>query len=87
MIHRLPIPRRRSYVRLAGFLSLLSFVISYQPRFFNTLIVWAFQRIQAREGQDDEHGKTSTDTVHAVRTVEVTATHSSHSGSDTPKHD
>src|SRR5258708_3635200 len=67
-------PAAAQYVRLAGFLSLLSFVISYQPRFFNTLIVWAFQRIQAREGQDDdENGKTSTDTVHAIKkTLEVT---------------
>jgi hypothetical protein len=76
-------PAAAQYVRLAGFLSLLSFVISYQPRFFNTLIVWAFHRIEAREGGDHEKDKTSTDTVHAVRT-EVTATHSSHLGAETP---
>lgn len=81
-------PAAAQYVRLAGFLSLLSFVISYQPRFFNTLIVWAFHRIEAREGADQEKDKekTSTDTVHAVRT-EVTATHLSHTGPEPPKHD
>jgi hypothetical protein len=69
-------PAAAQYVRLAGFLSLLSFVISYQPRFFNTLIVWAFHRIEAREGGDDQtKAKTESDTVHAIRT-EVTATHS-----------
>src|SRR5437764_450587 len=83
-------PVAAQYVRLAGFLSLLSFVISYQPRFFNTLIVWAFHRIQAREGavheKDKEKDKTSTDTVHAIRT-EVTATHLSHTAPETPKRD
>ena len=75
-------PSAAQYVRLAGFLSLLSFVISYQPRFFNTLILGALQRIQAREGGEDHavnhppKATTDTDTVHAVRT-EVTATHSS----------
>jgi hypothetical protein len=79
-------PAAAQYVRLAGFLSLLSFVISYQPRFFNTLIVWAFHRIEAREGAGEEKDKekTSTDTVHAIRT-EVTATHLSHTGPETPK--
>ncbi len=77
-------PAAAQYVRLAGFLSLLSFVISYQPRFFNTLIVWAFHRIEAREASEQEKGKTDTDTVHAIRTVEVTATHSSHA--DAPPH-
>ncbi len=81
-------PAAAQYVRLAGFLSLLSFVISYQPRFFNTLIVWAFQRIEARESGDADKDKAgTTDTVHAVqKTVEVTATHSSR-GADTAGHD
>jgi uncharacterized membrane protein YphA (DoxX/SURF4 family) len=76
-------PTAAEYVRLAGFLSLLSFVISYQPRFFNTLIVWAFHRIEAREGGEREPGKIDTDTVRAIRT-EVTATHSSLTGAATP---
>jgi hypothetical protein len=78
-------PTAAQYVRLAGFLSLLSFVISYQPRFFNMLIRWAFERIRARESGEAEEGeKTRTDTVHAIRTVELTATHS-HAGPDSSK--
>jgi hypothetical protein len=42
------------YIRLAGFLSLFSFVVSYQPHLFGALIVSAFERIQVRAG--DGHG-------------------------------
>lgn len=81
-------PAPAQYVRLAGFLSLLSFVISYQPRFFNTLIVWAFHRIQAREGQESEdNGKTSTDTHAFRKTVEIKETHSTQSTPTIPPHD
>jgi hypothetical protein len=45
-------PTQGQYVRLSGFLSLFSFVVSYQPRLFNVLIVWAFHRIQVKEGDD-----------------------------------
>ncbi|HLL75218.1 MAG TPA: hypothetical protein VK421_08105 [Pyrinomonadaceae bacterium] len=38
------------YVRLAGFLSLFSFVVNYQPKIFSTLIDWANTRIQSRNG-------------------------------------
>lgn len=37
------------YIRLAGFLSILSFVINYHPRLFHMLIVLAFNRIEERE--------------------------------------
>jgi hypothetical protein len=40
------------YIRLAGFLSLFSFVVSYQPKLFGSLIVSAFQRIQVRGGDN-----------------------------------
>jgi hypothetical protein len=81
-------PAPAQYVRLAGFLSLLSFVISYQPRFFNTLIVWAFHRIQAREGQENEDsGKTSTDTHAFRKTVEIKETHSTQSTPTIAPHD
>jgi hypothetical protein len=39
------------YVRLAGFLSLLSFAISYSPNVFGGLIEWAFYRIRARTSE------------------------------------
>lgn len=38
------------YVRLAGFLSLFSFVVNYQPNIFGTLIEWANNRIQSKNG-------------------------------------
>jgi hypothetical protein len=70
-------PAPGQYIRLAGFLSLLCFVVSYQPRLFNTLIVWAFQRIEVREGQDPERDGTETETLHATHTtLDVTARHS-----------
>jgi hypothetical protein len=69
-------PAPGQYVRLAGFLSLLCFVVSYQPRLFNTLIVWAFHRIEVREGQDEDGSKTITDTHSVKKVVELTSTHS-----------
>lgn len=36
------------YVRLAGFLSLFSFVVNYQPKVFSNLLDWANTRIQTR---------------------------------------
>jgi|KBSSwiStaDraftv2_1062776.scaffolds.fasta_scaffold128843_2 hypothetical protein len=69
-------PSPGQYIRLAGFLSLLCFVVSYQPRLFNTLIVWAFHRIEVREGKDPEREGTETETVHATHTtLDVTARH------------
>ena len=38
----------QQYVRLAGFISLFSFVVNYNPYIFNPLIEWAYQRIQPR---------------------------------------
>jgi hypothetical protein len=76
-------PTPGQYVRLAGFLSLFSFVVSYQPRLFNQLIVWAFHRIQMREGEDEPaHGAVS---IHQKRTVseEVSVTGTSKNDSVT----
>jgi hypothetical protein len=69
-------PDPGQYIRLAGFLSLSSFVVSYQPRLFSMLIVWAFHRIQVREGDDTNLDKAGTDTLRAKKTTitEVTAT-------------
>jgi hypothetical protein len=69
-------PAPGQYIRLAGFLSLSSFVVSYQPRLFSMLIVWAFHRIQVREGDDTNLDKAGTDTLRAKKTTitEVTAT-------------
>lgn len=40
------------YIRLAGFLSLFSFVVSYHPNLFGALIMSAFERIQIRTQQE-----------------------------------
>ena len=51
-------PTPGQYIRLAGFLSLFSFVISYQPRLFTALVVSAFQRIQVRDrNQENDSAK------------------------------
>jgi len=72
-------PTPGQYIRLAGFLSLFSFVVSYQPRLFNKLIVWAFERIQMREGDDVN----ATDTLYAKKTtVELKATHTPQDGTE-----
>ena len=36
------------YLRLAGFVSLFSFIVNYQPNVFGTLIAWANERINSR---------------------------------------
>jgi hypothetical protein len=55
------------YIRLAGFLSLFSFVVSYQPRLFSALILSAFQRIQSRgvENTTSPLAQAEANTVHA----------------------
>jgi len=75
-------PAPGQYVRLAGFLSLFSFVVSYQPRLFSVLIVWAFHRIQVREGGDAESEESGHRTVYAKTTLAVAETESIHSHSD-----
>jgi hypothetical protein len=75
-------PSPGQYVRLAGFLSLFSFVVSYQPRLFSVLIVWAFHRIQVRERGDQESEESSSQTVSSKTTVAVEETQSVHSHSE-----
>jgi hypothetical protein len=56
-------PSPGQYIRLAGFLSLFSFVISYQPRLFTALVVSAFQRIQVRDRSQENDSAKSESTV------------------------
>ena len=58
------------YIRLAGFLSLFSFVVSYQPRLFGSLILSAFQRIQVRGGENTAQ-ITQAETVRGNLDVEI----------------
>ena len=65
-------PTPGQYVRLAGFLSLFSFVVNYQPRLFSMLIVWAFNRIQESEGgnaTDIHYAKATTYEMATVHTA------------------
>lgn len=51
-------PSPGQYIRLAGFLSLMSFVVNYQPHVFNQLITWAYKRIEARGLSNAPQGTT-----------------------------
>lgn len=69
------------YVRLAGFLSLMSFVVNYRPHMFGQLVAWSFQRIQARVQEEDraadasvQRARTSTEVVTVQTEVETQVT-------------
>lgn len=53
-------PGPGQYIRLAGFISLISFLVNYRPHLFSTISDWAFERINSRkviqvaEGSKDE---------------------------------
>jgi hypothetical protein len=65
-------PTPGQYIRLAGFLSLFSFVVSYHPRLFSALMISAFQRIQVRErGHDGEPPRTESEVVFKKKEKEV----------------
>ena len=59
------------YVRLAGFLSLMSFVVNYHPQMFGQLVAWSFQRIQARGGVREEERSGDVSIRRAARSTEV----------------
>jgi len=42
-------PGPGQYIRLAGFLSLISFLVNYRPHLFTTITDWAFSRINAQK--------------------------------------
>jgi hypothetical protein len=42
-------PGPGQYIRLAGFISLISFLINYRPHLFTTISDWAFERINSRK--------------------------------------
>ena len=53
-------PGPGQYIRLAGFISLISFLVNYRPHLFATISDWAYERINSRkvipvaEGSNDE---------------------------------
>ena len=42
-------PGPGQYIRLAGFISLISFLVNYRPHLFATIFDWAFERINSRK--------------------------------------
>lgn len=42
-------PGPGQYIRLAGFISLISFLVNYRPHLFATLSDWAFERLNSRK--------------------------------------
>lgn len=66
-------PSPGQYIRLAGFLSLFGFILSYQPRLFRQMIVWTYHRLEQKEvvGSDAEEGAIN---VHHERDVHETNT-------------
>lgn len=78
-------PTPGQYIRLAGFLSIFSFVVNYQPNIFSTIIVWAFNRIEAREVPATTHNA-EIDITHIKTTHERTAIHAGPSEGDGADH-
>jgi hypothetical protein len=44
-------PGPGQYIRLAGFISLISFLVNYRPDLFNTILDWALARLLSRQEQ------------------------------------
>jgi hypothetical protein len=64
-------PGPGQYIRFAGFLSLFSFVVNYQPYLFTTLIEGAFQRISARRTGAEAARATVVTDVEKVRETTI----------------
>jgi hypothetical protein len=76
-------PSPGQYIRLAGFLSLFSFVLSYQPRLFRQIIVWTYHRIEEREGPSTPPEKGGINVHYEKETTHESATiHKSPAGAD-----
>lgn len=80
-------PGPGQYIRFAGFLSLISFIVSYQPNLFSMLIEWAFQRINTRKDTGMKVApETQLEARHVERYTQVeTATHVAVSGAPIPQ--
>jgi hypothetical protein len=74
-------PGPGQYIRLAGFLSLFSFVTSYQPRLFTNLVASASQRITREDENVPARSDAESETVYAKKTT-VEVAHTVHKDSD-----
>jgi predicted secreted protein len=76
-------PSPGQYIRLAGFLSLFSFVLSYQPRVFRKIIVWTYHRIEEKEGPGTPSERAGINVHYEKETTHESATiHKAPEGAD-----
>lgn len=47
-------PGPGQYIRLAGFISLISFLVNYRPHLFNTVLDWALARLLSRQEREPQ---------------------------------
>lgn len=75
-------PSPAQYIRLAGFLSLFGFVLSYQPRLFREIVVWTYRRIEQTEGPGRVSERTAITVHHEKDTHESETIHAAPTGTD-----
>lgn len=68
-------PSPAQYIRLAGFLSLFGFVVSYQPRLFREIVTWTYHRIEQTEGRGQGSERTGITVHHEKETHESETIH------------
>ena len=61
-------PGPGQYIRLAGFISLISFLVNYRPHLFASISDWAYERINTRKVVA---GKSSADTATLTKTTKI----------------
>ena len=61
-------PGPGQYIRLAGFISLVSFLVNYRPNLFASISDWAYERINSRRVLPVAEGSTHEITVKKTKT-------------------
>ncbi len=72
-------PGPGQYIRLAGFVSLISFLVNYRPHLFASISDWAYERINTRKvvpekSSPDKATFTKTTTIDEEMKVEIPVT-------------
>lgn len=65
-------PGPGQYIRLAGFLSLISFLVNYRPHLFTTITDWAFARINSQKTIPPDNKVKVEQTKQTTETTSVT---------------
>lgn len=76
-------PSPGQYIRLAGFLSLFGFVVSYQPRLFREIVTWTYRRIEQTEGPGRGSERTAITVRHEKETHESETIHAATTDANT----